>query len=253
MRFRHKLGVLTILVALTAPLMAQQPGDRVEYRVQRNPEKWEVGTVVRLLSGGKRVVVRTAPSTFFPNGHERAFATADIRAYNGDVAGPVIPPPKLNVPPPPKVSREPELPPDTVPKDLPACGPRPNPTNDRLECVQLVAQYSANWRLCQSGSEPACHRFVREVARALSIGDPRWGLISKPKGQHACTLRACGGYIEGGFGSDVVAYLPDGYADYQWLGADIIGGSGAFGARPQWLSYGGTAQNRRDNLWARLP
>jgi hypothetical protein len=132
------------------------------------------------------------------------------------------------------------------------CGPRADPVPNRLDCVHEVAQRSAHWAACEGGNEVACHLFVREVVRALAAGDPRWGLITKPRGQQSCDETGCGRHV-GGFGGDVVAYLPEGSTPQQWLGTDIIGGAGAPGARQQWMSYDGTTNNRPDNLWVKLP
>lgn len=142
--------------------------------------------------------------------------------------------------------------PSKAPAGLAACGSRPDPVAHRFECVQQVAQRSANWKPCEAGDEVACHRFVRDVVRALAAGDSRWGLITKPRGQQSCTTTECGPHV-GGFGGDVVAYLPEGHTPQQWLGTDIVGGAGAPGARQQWSTYDGYTSNRPDNLWVKLP
>jgi hypothetical protein len=61
-------------------VVAQNSGDTVEYKAERFPEKWEVGTVVRPLPGGTQVLIREKPTQFFPEGFERAYSLADIRA-----------------------------------------------------------------------------------------------------------------------------------------------------------------------------
>ncbi len=140
------------------------------------------------------------------------------------------------------------------PVDTPdQCGARENPTADRLGCLAQVAVKSKDWPECQKGDEVACHRYVRDVARALAAGDPRWGMISKPRGQWSCSETACGADV-GGLGEDIVAYLPIGAARGQWLGADIVGGAGEPGARFQWPRGDfSAADNRPDNLWVTVP
>lgn len=103
-----------------------------------------------------------------------------------------------------------------------ACGPSANPNDNRRECAVQVAASSANWAACSArGDNPACHRYVREVARALAFGNPRWGLISKPRGQQSCSATACGPDV-GGYGQDVAAYRPDGAATSEWIGFDLV-------------------------------
>ncbi len=73
--------VVALWVLLTAVVAVAQckPGEPVEYRAQSWPEKWEVGTCVKELPGGKQVLVREKPSQFYPEGFERAYALADVR------------------------------------------------------------------------------------------------------------------------------------------------------------------------------
>ena len=56
-----------------------KPGEQVEYRAQSWPEKWEVGTCVKELPGGKQVLIREKPSQFYPEGFERAYALDEVR------------------------------------------------------------------------------------------------------------------------------------------------------------------------------
>jgi len=131
-----------------------------------------------------------------------------------------------------------------------ACGPGTDPNDNRLECARQVAASSANWDACSArGDNPSCHRYVREVARALEAGNPRWGLISKPRGQQSCSATACGADI-GGYGQDVAAYRPDGAAASEWIGFDLIAGAGAPGATVIW---NGPLPRRADNLWVQVP
>lgn len=255
--FRRLLLSLALL-GVTTVASAQNPGDPVEYRVQRSPEKWQVGTFVGVLPNGTHVVVRLALSAFAPVGVERVFPLEDVRPVrNTAFRGTTLPPPQAGflTPAPASPAPAPASPPVVVAAApaLPACGPRPNPERDRLECVQQVQRISTHWAACQAGNGVACHRFVRDVARALSAGDPRWGLVTKPRGQQACTEHACGRDLSGGYGEDMVAYLPPGHGPHQWLGSDIIGGAGAPGARIQWGNPQGYATNRSDNHWSVVP
>ena len=132
------------------------------------------------------------------------------------------------------------------------CGPRDNPTDNRLACAQSIAARSANWRACaNSGDEVACHRYAREVAAALAGAEPHqnwgWGLIAKPRGQRQCSLTECGPHVRGpGYAHDAIAYLPQGEDRKHWIGFDIIGGAGAAGAS---VSWNGPLPRRDDNLW----
>ncbi len=131
-----------------------------------------------------------------------------------------------------------------------ACAPSANPSDNRRECALQIAAGSANWAACSTrGVGPACHRFVREVTRALAAGNARWGLISKPRGQQSCSATACGADV-GGYGQDVAAYRPDGAAVSEWMGFDIVAGAGAPGATVIW---NGPLPRRPDNLWVPVP
>lgn len=131
-----------------------------------------------------------------------------------------------------------------------ACAPSVNPGDNRRECALQVAASSANWAACSArGDGPACHRYVREVTRALAAGNPRWGLISKPRGQQSCSATACGADV-GGYGQDVAAYRPDGAAASEWIGFDIVASAGVPGATVIW---NGPLPRRADNLWVPVP
>ena len=250
------LGLLLLLAAATS-VLAQRPGDPIEYKASSYPvDKWEVGVYVRSASEGRQAIIREKPSQFYPEGFQRAIDVGDIRpATRPGAAAPARPAP-VAVPahrPAPVYVPAPLPAAVPVPDGLTACGPRPNPSADRLECVQQVQRTSPQWGACEAGDGAACHRFVRDVARALAAGDARWGLITKPRGQQACTEQACGRDVSGGFGEDMVAYLPDGNTHQQWLGTDIVFAAGAAGARPQWSNPNGYGANRADNLWSPVP
>lgn len=144
----------------------------------------------------------------------------------------------------------------TPPPPVPAeCLAQPIEAN-RFPCVMAIAAISEEWVRCQNGSGTACHRFTREVARALSIGDPNWGLLGKPPGVWQCTLSACGN-ISGGLGEDIVVYCtgpgscrnpsgPQGRTD--WVAVDIVIAAGIPGAQPAWSPVP-RVFNRGDNWW----
>jgi hypothetical protein len=137
-----------------------------------------------------------------------------------------------------------------------ACGARPNPTDNRLECARTIAARSPHWQACtQRGDDVACHRYVREVAIALARAEPHqgwgWGLISKPRGQRQCSLTECGPQVRGaGYAGDAIAYLPQGEDRKHWIGFDVVGGAGAPGAS---LNWNGPLPRREDNLWVPVP
>jgi hypothetical protein len=112
--------------------------------------------------------------------------------------------------------------------------------NNRLPCIFAVAAKSDDWPRCQAGSGTACHRFTREVARALAVDDPLWGLLGKAPGTWQCTTSACGSNVVGGLGEDVIVYCtnpascrnpsgPDGRMD--WVAIDIVLAAGLPGAQ----------------------
>jgi hypothetical protein len=138
-----------------------------------------------------------------------------------------------------------------LPFTIPAsCGPVPNPTSNRIQCVSDVARVSPEWGRCQGGSGVGCHRFTRHVAASLAAGDRAWGLIGKAPGETQCTWDRCGGLSGEGYGEDVVAYLasPDRFSG--WIGFDIVSGAGAPGAGVNW---GGPLPRRSTNYWTPLP
>ena len=147
-----------------------------------------------------------------------------------------------------------------LPPTPPECLAQPI-ENNRLPCILAVAAKSDEWPRCQAGSGSACHRFTREVARALSIGDPLWGLLGKPPGTWQCTPAACGANVVGGLGEDVIIYCtnpgtcrnpagPDGRTD--WVAIDIVLAAGLPGAQIYWGPIP-RAFNRGSNYWVPAP
>lgn len=87
-------GCFLIAVATAAIAVAQKPGDKVEYKAQNWPEKWEVGTIVKTLPGGTQVLIREKPTEFFPEGSEKAYALNEIRPIaKAPAKDPKTPPP----------------------------------------------------------------------------------------------------------------------------------------------------------------
>lgn len=68
-----------------------KPGDKIEYKATNWPEKWEAGTIIKMLPGGTQVLIREKPNEFFKDGFERAYNLAEVRRI-GAVA-PNNPPP----------------------------------------------------------------------------------------------------------------------------------------------------------------
>lgn len=138
------------------------------------------------------------------------------------------------------------------------CGAGENTLRVSQACVTAVAEASIFWPRCHDGSQRDCHYFIREVASALRIAqqDDRWGIVEKRAGENV-----------DGFAEDVVAYLPPPFAldqkTWQWRGVDLVGGSGAPGARLLWGElhpavkcfdgYVGPWCNREDMSWAPVP
>lgn len=56
-----------------------KPGQKVEYKAQAYPEKWELGTVEYMTPGGKQVIIREKPTEFFPQGNTRAYSLDEVR------------------------------------------------------------------------------------------------------------------------------------------------------------------------------
>lgn len=178
----------------------------------------------------------------------------------GDHRVPLVP---SAPPPPPSPAPEPPVtpaPPDGPLTRFPGCAPDQNTAAIANACLEAVAtlRRPLDYAACQKGNPVACHRYVRAVARALADHVPTdgtwgWGLITKPKGQQACTMTACGRDVDGGYGEDMVAYLPRGSAPNRWTGLDIIVGAGAPGAHFAGGTLPPAVGGRADNLWTPVP
>ena len=80
-RMRAVLVICAFMAAGSAITNAQdyKPGQKVEYKAQAYPEKWEVGTVEHMAPGGKQVIIREKPTEFFPQGSTRAYSLDEVR------------------------------------------------------------------------------------------------------------------------------------------------------------------------------
>jgi hypothetical protein len=96
------VGVLVLISTVGLPVANAQnfkPGDKVEYKAQSFPEKWETGTIVRDVPGYRQVIIRQAPSQFFPDGFERAYALNDVRLAGSAPAPAANPPQQAQIAP----------------------------------------------------------------------------------------------------------------------------------------------------------
>ncbi len=96
--------ILAGLAALSGTGMANaqtyQPGEQIEYKAQNWPEKWDKGIYVRDTPGGTQVIIREAPSQFFPEGFQRAYSLSDVRPVT-QAAAPQGQPDQAQAPAPP--------------------------------------------------------------------------------------------------------------------------------------------------------
>lgn len=83
---RFKQAACLVFASLTvafgagsAEAQTYQPGQQIEYKAQNWPEKWDKGTFVRETPGGTQVIVREAPTQFFPEGFQRAYSLNEVR------------------------------------------------------------------------------------------------------------------------------------------------------------------------------
>jgi hypothetical protein len=234
------------------------PAGPVEYRVEVSTTQTfaqvvAVGQVPR--SGGEN----TTMSLALPPGSQLFWRA---RGSNGTVTSAWSAVPAFRTPaptPPPAPPGPGPSPPPTGPPPA-HCGPAPLGT-DRTPCVQAVAGVSSEWPRCQAGDGVACHRFVREVARALAAGDSNWGVLGKGPGQWQCTASTCGGLGGEGYGEDIVAYCTNGATcrdrnrndgRNDWQGFDIIVAAGIPGASLSW-QVRPQAWNRGNNFWSPVP
>lgn len=87
--FKHKftaamLSVFALYMFLSAGsaiagAQDYKPGQKVEYKAQSYPEKWEIGTVEHMTPSGKQVIIREKPTEFFPQGNTRAYSLDEVR------------------------------------------------------------------------------------------------------------------------------------------------------------------------------
>lgn len=145
---------------------------------------------------------------------------------------------------------DPTPPPPPPPPPTSNCGNEDDPTFNRLACVHDVAQDSENWKK-RANSGIHCHLFVREVARALQLHQNptvgAWGLITKGPGEKQCNSTECGRHIHGGYGEDIIAFLPAGSnPEDEWLGFDIVVGADGPNPSPSWS---GPAERRPGNVF----
>jgi len=132
------------------------------------------------------------------------------------------------------------------------------PTGDapnKKDVADQISSTSSNWADCEAGVDPnngvpSCHLFVREVARKLNETDSRWGLITKNPGEQQCYSLRCAPDVQGGYGEDILAWLPTGSPVSEWIGFDIVQGAGEPGARVVWDKVG---SRRAGNNWAPVP
>jgi hypothetical protein len=78
------LVLLTVSPSLSQAQSSYQPGEAVEYKVRGGyPEQWLIGRFIRVLPGGSQYLIHGAPSQFFPEGPEIAYAPIDLRRPTG--------------------------------------------------------------------------------------------------------------------------------------------------------------------------
>jgi hypothetical protein len=87
--FEHKRMRAVLVIFVFCAFMAAgsvitnaqdyKPGQKVEYKAQAYPEKWEVGAVEHMAPGGKQVIIREKPTEFFPQGSTRAYSLDEVR------------------------------------------------------------------------------------------------------------------------------------------------------------------------------
>lgn len=101
MVFHHRVpGAISALavIAVAAPAAAQfTPGQAIEYQ---SFGQWEPGTVVRMTPGNTQVVIRQAPTTFYPEGFERTYDLNQVRPRQPAAQAPAPAPGRAAGPPP---------------------------------------------------------------------------------------------------------------------------------------------------------
>lgn len=90
---------LSVLCTCSMTALAQNPapapfkeGEKIEYRAQRYPEKWQEGVFVKVTYNGDQYLIRETPTQFFPEGFEKAYAIADVRPLPAPAANPATAP-----------------------------------------------------------------------------------------------------------------------------------------------------------------
>jgi hypothetical protein len=90
--------------AEAAPVPAQaanyKPGDRIAYRISKNPDVWEEGVFLRATPDGTQPIIRKKPNEFFKDGFETAFQWENIRPFNARPRTPAPSEPPRAAPPP---------------------------------------------------------------------------------------------------------------------------------------------------------
>lgn len=109
---RGRSLALVVMMAFAGLANAQgfNPGDKIEYKAQNFPEKWEIGTFVRDVPGGRQVLIKELPNQFFPDGFQRAYSLNDVRPAGTSPA----PAPRQQPPPPQQAQVAPARPPVTA-------------------------------------------------------------------------------------------------------------------------------------------
>jgi len=127
-RLSKMLVVVGLMVApLSGAAWAQQEGDKIEYRVQKRPEKWMPGVFIKVVPNGLQALIHETPTEFFPEGFERVYDLTEIRPLAAPVAVPATPnqPGMPADPNGPAILPMPEPMPE-APADLPGAAPVAN-------------------------------------------------------------------------------------------------------------------------------
>jgi hypothetical protein len=77
---------------------------------------------------------------------------------------------------------------------------------DAPGCAAAISAVSIEWQRCRGGSGVGCHRFTRQVANALALGDRNWANIQAAPGGQACSCTSCGPSDGTMFREDTIVY-----------------------------------------------